>query len=87
MILSLVCLSIDMSFVFNPHQSLNKCDTLPNYSSSRSYLLFACQQRIEQRLDFLKLPITERRQILESQAEEMLDHYQQETDWKELLLA
>ena len=40
---------------------------------------------LEQRLDFLKLPIAERRQILESQAEEMLDHYQQETDWKDLM--
>ncbi|WP_055075003.1 type II toxin-antitoxin system Phd/YefM family antitoxin [Pseudanabaena sp. 'Roaring Creek'] len=40
---------------------------------------------IEQRLDFLKLPIAERRQILESQAEEMITHYQQETDWKELM--
>ncbi|WP_242016704.1 type II toxin-antitoxin system Phd/YefM family antitoxin [Pseudanabaena cinerea] len=37
---------------------------------------------LEQRLNFLKLPIAERRQILESQAEEMLDHYQQETDWQ-----
>ena len=40
---------------------------------------------LEQRLNFLKLPIAERRQILESQAEEMLDHYQQETDWQELM--
>jgi hypothetical protein len=40
---------------------------------------------LEQRLDFLKLPIAERRQILESQAEEMITHYQQETDWKELM--
>ena len=40
---------------------------------------------IEQRLDFLKLPIAERRQILESQAEEILTHYQQETDWKDLM--
>ena len=35
---------------------------------------------LEQRLDFLRLPIAERRQILESQAEEMLVHYQQEID-------
>ena len=41
---------------------------------------------IEQRLDFLKLPIAERRQILESQAEEILAHYQQETEWKELMV-
>jgi antitoxin YefM len=41
---------------------------------------------LEQRLNFLKLPIAERRQILESQAEEMLGHYQQETDWQELMV-
>lgn len=41
---------------------------------------------LEQRIDFLKLPIAERRQILESQAEEMIGHYQQETDWKELMV-
>ena len=41
---------------------------------------------LEQRLDFLKLPIAERRQILESQAEEMIGHYQQATDWKELMV-
>jgi hypothetical protein len=29
MILSSVCLSIDMSFDFNPPHALNKCDTLP----------------------------------------------------------
>ncbi len=40
---------------------------------------------LEQRLDFLKLPIAERRQILEGQAEEMIAHYQQETDWKDLM--
>ena len=40
---------------------------------------------LEQRLDFLKLPTAERRQILEGQAEEMLIHYQQETDWKDLM--
>ena len=40
---------------------------------------------LEQRLNFLRLPIAERRQILESQAEEMLAHYQQEIDWQELM--
>ena len=40
---------------------------------------------LEQRLDFLKLPITERRQILESQADEMIAQYQQETGWQELM--
>ena len=36
MILSSVCLSIDMSFDFNPPHALNKCDTLPiNFIVSR----------------------------------------------------
>jgi tetratricopeptide (TPR) repeat protein len=35
MILSSACLSIDMSFAFNPPQSLNKCDTLPRMTSDR----------------------------------------------------
>ena len=40
---------------------------------------------LEQRLAFLKLPMAERRGILESQAETMLAHYQQDSDWKELM--
>ncbi|MBD2182739.1 hypothetical protein H6S82_07075 [Planktothrix sp. FACHB-1355] len=35
---------------------------------------------LEQRLAFLKLPIAERRRILESQAEKILAHYQQDSD-------
>ena len=40
---------------------------------------------LEQRLAFLKLPIAERRHILESQAERMLTHYQQDSEWQELM--
>ncbi len=40
---------------------------------------------LEQRLDFLKLPIVERRRILESQTETMLNHYQQDSEWQELM--
>ena len=40
---------------------------------------------LEQRLAFLKLPITERRRILESQAETMLNYYQQDSEWQELM--
>ena len=40
---------------------------------------------LAQRLAFLKLPLAERRQILERQAEAMLEHYQQDSEWKELM--
>ncbi len=40
---------------------------------------------LEQRQDFLKLPMIERRRILESQAETILDHYQQDSEWQELM--
>lgn len=40
---------------------------------------------LEQRLAFLKLPIAERRRILESQSETMLAHYQQDSEWQELM--
>ena len=41
---------------------------------------------LEQRLAFLKLPIAERRYLLESQAEIMLSHYQQDSEWQELMI-
>jgi hypothetical protein len=40
---------------------------------------------LKQRLAFLKLPMTERRNILESQAEIMHSHYQQDSEWQELM--
>lgn len=40
---------------------------------------------LEQRLAFLKLPLIERRRILERQAETMLDRYQQDSEWQELM--
>lgn len=33
---------------------------------------------------FMRLPLEERRRILAQQAEEMLSHYQHDTEWKEL---
>jgi hypothetical protein len=39
----------------------------------------------EQRIAFLKLPIVDRRRILERQAETALNHYQQNTEWQELM--
>ena len=40
---------------------------------------------LEQRLAFLKLPIAERRRILESQTESILNHYQEDSEWQELM--
>ncbi|MBZ8180557.1 DUF2283 domain-containing protein [Oscillatoria salina] len=41
---------------------------------------------LEQRKDFLKLPLEERRRILAQQATDMVTHYQQNVEWKEFLL-
>ena len=40
---------------------------------------------LEQRRDFLKLPLAERKMILESQAEKILAHYEQNSAWQELM--
>jgi hypothetical protein len=40
---------------------------------------------LEQRIAFLKLPMAERRRILESQTETMITHYQQDLEWEELM--
>ena len=40
---------------------------------------------LKERLAFLKLPIAERRNILESQADIMLSHYQQDSEWQQLM--
>jgi hypothetical protein len=40
---------------------------------------------LEKRQAFLKLPLAERRRILENQAEIMVSHYQQNSDWQELM--
>jgi hypothetical protein len=40
---------------------------------------------LEKRRAFLKLPVIERRHILERQAEEMGNHYQQDSEWQELM--
>lgn len=41
---------------------------------------------LEERRAFLKLPRAERRRILENQAEKLLEHYQQDSEWQELML-
>jgi hypothetical protein len=40
---------------------------------------------LEQRLGFLKLPISERRRILKDQTEKMVTHYQENSEWQELM--
>lgn len=44
-----------------------------------------CSPSLKQRLAFLKLLMTERKYILESQAEIMVSHYQQDSEWQELM--
>lgn len=43
-----------------------------------------CDLSLEQRRIFMKLPIEERRRILQKQAEAMATHYQQDAEWREL---
>jgi uncharacterized protein YuzE len=39
----------------------------------------------EQRRNFLKLPLEERRRLLAQQSFHLIEHYQQNTNWKEFL--
>lgn len=39
---------------------------------------------LDQRRAFLKLPLEERRRILQAQAEALITHYQTDTEWQEL---
>jgi len=59
--------------------SVNLSKTKPNSSDSLPSL------SLEQRRDFLKLPLEERRRHLAQRASDLVDHYQQNTDWKEFL--
>ena len=38
---------------------------------------------LEDRLKFMKLPLDERRQILQRQADAMSTHYEQDSEWRE----
>ena len=40
---------------------------------------------LQERLDFLKLPLAERRRILAEQADALVSHYQEDTEWRELM--
>jgi hypothetical protein len=48
--------------------------------SSDSSTTEAISPSLKQRLAFLKLPMTERRNILKSQADIILSHYQQDSE-------
>lgn len=41
---------------------------------------------LEQHRAFLKLPLAKRRLILETQAEKILSHYQENSEWQELMI-
>jgi hypothetical protein len=40
---------------------------------------------LEERRAFLKLPPTEKQRILQEQAENLLSHYQEDIEWRELM--
>jgi hypothetical protein len=42
------------------------------------------EARKKSRRSLLKMPLEQRRQILSQQAEKMVEHYQQNPEWKEL---
>jgi hypothetical protein len=61
----------------NVGQSVEIVVLIPNSSQS--------ELTLEERIIFLKLPLSERQKILEEQAESMVDHYEENSEWKELL--
>ncbi|MEW6491987.1 MAG: hypothetical protein AB1589_05475 [Cyanobacteriota bacterium] len=52
---------------------------MPVESTTIQQPLSLCDRRA-----FLKLPLEERQRILAEQGEEMAEHYQQNTEWREL---
>ena len=63
--------------------------TLPSNDSVPTTKLESSEEvdsvSLKQRQAFFKLPIEERRRILEKQATEMVNYYQQNLEWKEFL--
>ncbi len=43
------------------------------------------QLSLRDRIAFLKLPLIERRRILARQADKMVNHYQNDSEWRELM--
>jgi hypothetical protein len=58
-----------------PGQEIEQTITAPQPDSTLT---------LPQRRAFMKLLLSERRQILEKQAEEMLEHYENSQEWREL---
>jgi hypothetical protein len=61
----------------NVGQSVEIVVLIPEHSQS--------ELSLEDRITFLNLPLFERQKILKEQAESMVNHYQQNSEWKELL--
>ena len=57
-------------------------DSSPNSPSQNEQ---TADLSLSDRLAFLKLPLAERRSILESQTEQMIEHYQQNSEWQDLM--
>jgi hypothetical protein len=61
----------------NVGQSVKIVVLIPESSQSEFFL--------EDRITFLKLPLFKRQKILKEQAESMINHYQENSEWKEIL--
>ncbi len=75
--------------IFNASKQVDKPETV-EYSvnltkNEQNSSLSPPSLSLEQRHDFLKLPLEERRRLLEQQASDIVDHYQKNTDWQEFL--
>ena len=63
-------------------EPLDQCQT--QIQSDTQVLEIPSVAQYPSRREFIKLPIEERRRILAEQAEVMLSHYQEDTEWQEL---
>lgn len=71
--------------VTNPH-TIEYSITLKKAESELDKVVESQQSlTLAQRRAFMQLPLQERRRILAEQAEAMMEHYQQDTEWQELL--
>ncbi len=61
----------------NVDQSVEIVVLIPDSSQS--------ELSLEERITFLKLPLSERQKILKEQAKSMVNHDQENSEWKELL--
>jgi hypothetical protein len=69
----------------SPEEIITRAVTLYLRSQMPSRTLSETQQiSVDRRRAFLKLPMEERRQILQDQAEALMTHYQTDTEWQDL---